>query len=160
MFILPLKSRQQILKERKNPEFIWTSKYLMMFITPTPEKNIGPNAKYRATDFVRLLLVVTKKIHKKAVVRNKLRRRIKEAFRQVNKELLSNKYDYQLIARQAIFKASVNDLIKDIESCLKGEAIPGITEKPKDKKRKNNKNSSNKIKTSDALKLSKKTNKV
>lgn len=65
MIILPLKSRLQILKERQNPESIWTGRSIMMFISPTPEKNVGPNEKYRATEFVRLLLVITKKFIKK-----------------------------------------------------------------------------------------------
>ena len=151
MIILPIKSRLQIVKEREKPESIWTGKSIIMFICPTPEKNIGPNKNYRATDFVRLLPVITKKIHKKAVVRNKFRRRIKEAFRQVDKSLLKNKYDYQILARQSIFKTSVASLIKDIERCLKGEAIMGIPEKPIDSKNKKKKNKNNKIKTHNIL---------
>ncbi len=150
MIILPIKSRLQIVREREEAESIWTGKSIIMFVSPTPEKNVGPNERYRATDFVRLLLIVSKKIHKKAVVRNKFRRRIKEAFRMVDKNLLKNKYDYQILARQSIFKASVASLVKDIEKCLKGEAIAGIPEKPADLKKKK-KNRNNKIKTSDAL---------
>ena len=151
MIILPIKSRLQILKEREEAESIWTGRSVIVFVSPTPEKNIGPNEKYRATEFVRLLLIVTKKIHKKAVVRNKFRRRIKEAFRMVDKSLLKNKYDYQILARQSIFKASVKSLVRDIERCLNGEAIAGIPEKPVDLKKKKKKNKNNKIKTSDAL---------
>lgn len=139
----------QILKERQEPEFIWSGKFIIMFVSPTPQKNIGPNQRYRAVDFVRLLLIVTKKIHKKAVVRNKFRRRIKEAFRMVDTGLLNNRYDYQIIARQSIFNASVNSIAKDIERCLSGNAIPGVPEKLKDVKKKKNKH--NRVKTSTAL---------
>lgn len=151
MIILPIKSRLQILKERETAESIWTTRSVIIFISPTPEKNIGPSEKCRATDFARLLLIVTKKIHKKAVVRNKFRRRIKEAFRMIDKSLLKNRYDYQILARQSIFKTSVASLVKDIEKCLKGEAFAGIPEKPVDVKKKKKKNKNNKIKTSDAL---------
>lgn len=129
MIILPIKSRQQILKERENPENFWVGKNTMLFIVPTPEKNIGPNSKYRATDFVRILPIVTKKIHKKAVIRNLFRRRIKEAFRMIDKSLLKNHYDYQILARHSIFYASVNSIKKDIENCLAGNAEKGIPEK-------------------------------
>lgn len=149
MFILPIKSRLQIVKERENPESVWTARSLMMFIAKTPEKNIGPTPRYRAEEFCRLLPVVTKKIHKKAVVRNKFRRRIKEAFRRVDVSLLQNQHDYQIIARQSIFKYSVNSIIEDIESCLKGIAKPGFPEKTDDNIKKKSK--SNKVKTSEVL---------
>ena len=152
MFILPIKSRLQIVKERENPESIWTARSLIIFIAKTPEKNIGPNSTYRAEEFCRLLPIVTKKIHKKAVVRNKFRRRIKEAFRRVDKNLLKNQHDYQILARQSIFKYSMNSIVKDIESCLNGTAILGIPEKQDDgTKKKKKKSKNNRIKTSDAL---------
>lgn len=151
MFILPIKSRLQILKERKNPESVWTGKNIIMFISKTPEKNAITDSQHRAENFVRFVIVVSKKIHKKAVVRNKFRRRIREAFRMVDKTLLRNKYDYQLIAKQSIFKASVSEIMSDIENCIKGNAIIGIPEKSPDAKKKKNKH--NRIKTSDALKM-------
>ena len=152
MFILPIKSRLQIIQGRENAESIWTGKGVIVFITKTPEKNATTSSKYRAENFVRLLPIVSKKIHKRAVVRNKLRRRIKEAFRQIDKNLLKNKYDYQILAKQAIFKSSVNDLIKDIENCLTGNAVYGTPERNINKKNKNNK-----IKTNLTLHLSDKS---
>jgi ribonuclease P protein component len=127
--ILPLKSRQQIIKERDRPEYVCSFGCVVLFANPTPEKNLGVNAKYRANNFVRLCLVVSKKIHKKAVVRNKLRRRIKEAFRLVNQELLKNKYDYQILVKHSIFYSSVITIKHHIEKCLKGEGTIGLLEK-------------------------------
>lgn len=152
MFILPIKSRLQILSERKNPEFIWNGKSIMMFVSPTPKKNSITNSQHRAENFVRLVVVVTKKIHKRAVVRNKFRRRIKEAFRLIDKSLFKNKYDYQIIAKQSIFKSTVHDLIVDIENCLSGKAAIGFSERNFNNIKKS-KNKYNKIKTSDALKV-------
>lgn len=143
MKILSIKSRQQILRERNNPESIYTSGCVVLFTAPTPEKNQGPDQLHRATEFVRLCLVVSKKIHKKAVVRNKLRRRIKEAFRMVDPTLFQNKHDYQILARHSIFTASVPTIKHHIERCLKGEGTIGLPERksPEELKkiRKNNK---------------------
>jgi ribonuclease P protein component len=119
MLILPIKSRQQILEGRNNAEKIIHGHSILLIITPTPAKNAEVSERYRATNFVRLLPVVTKKINKKAVVRNKLKRRIKEVFKNINDGLLKNKYDYQIIAKQHLIDTKFKDLAKDIEKCLK-----------------------------------------
>ncbi len=49
----------------------------------------------------RIGIIVSKKISKKAVVRNKIRRQIKEAYR-LNEEKITSGYDIILIAREAI----------------------------------------------------------
>lgn len=139
MRILSIKSRQQILKDRENAEEVWTGKNAIFFITPTPKENIGPSSKYRAKNFIRMIPIVTKKIDKKAVVRNKLRRRLKEAFRAVDRSLLKEKYDYQILARHSLFQASFKELIKDLEKSLRGEAMAGIAERSQDNKKKKRK---------------------
>jgi len=118
MFILPIKSRLQILKEREKPETPFVGKYVLVFVVPTPVKNRGVTSQYRAKNFVRILAVVSKKIHKDAVVRNRIKRRIKEAFRSVDKNCLRNAFDYQIIAKHSIFDVSFSDLVKDIEFCI------------------------------------------
>lgn len=119
MFILPIKSRIQILQERESPEFFIKTGSMILLYIPTPQRNINYNS--RVTDFVRLLAVVSKKISKKAVVRNHIRRKIKEAFKKVDKTLLKNQYDYQIIARHSIVDMSVESIAKDIEKCLKNQ---------------------------------------
>lgn len=119
MFILPIKSRIQILQERESPEFFIKTGSMILLYIPTPQRNINYNS--RVTDFVRLLAVVSKKISKKAVVRNHIRRKIKEAFKKVDKTLLKNQYDYQIIARHSIMNMSVESIAKDIEKCLKNQ---------------------------------------
>lgn len=119
MFILPIKSRIQILQERESPEFFIKTGSMILLYIPTPQRNIDYNS--RVTDFVRLLAVVSKKISKKAVVRNHIRRKIKEAFKKVDKTLLKNQYDYQIIARHSIMNMSVESIAKDIEKCLKNQ---------------------------------------
>lgn len=119
MFILPIKSRIQILQERESPEFFIKTGSMILLYIQTPQRNIDYNS--RVTDFVRLLAVVSKKISKKAVVRNHIRRKIKEAFKKVDKTLLKNQYDYQIIARHSIMNMSVESIAKDIEKCLKNQ---------------------------------------
>ena len=126
MIILPIKSRLQIVKERENPKDVWTGKYVILIIAETPNKNKGPTQFYRSINFCRILPVVTKKFHKKAVIRNKYRRILKEAFRQIDKTLLKNQHDYQLIIRKSIVEAKFISIIKDIEKCLQGKAIQGF----------------------------------
>lgn len=150
MIILPIKSRQQILKEREKPDFFCSSGCLMLFKNKTPEKNLGPTSKYRSTDFVRTCIVVSKKIHLKAVVRNKLRRRIKEAFRNIDKTLLENQHDYQIIAKHSIFSCGVDTIKKHIENCLNGVGIIGLPERKMSQKSKNTQKL-NLIKTSKIL---------
>jgi ribonuclease P protein component len=69
-------------------------------------------------DSIRLLIVVTKKISKKAVTRNKIKRRFKEAFKQ-NVHLTKAGYDYQMIVRSNLAEAEFKKIIEDIEKCLK-----------------------------------------
>lgn len=151
MKILSIKSRKHMVDDRDNAENTCMTKNLILFICPTPEKNVGPNIKYRATEFTRLGLVVTKKIHKKAVIRNKFRRRLKEAFNLVDKTLLKNKYDYEILARQAIFTASLKTLIIDLEKCLKGEAVNNVPKLDYSNKKRKNSTKNNLTKTSDVL---------
>jgi ribonuclease P protein component len=118
MIIISLKSRLQILEARSVAKTVFSGKYMLMYMTPTLEKNLGPNNIYRAKEFVRFLPVITKKIHKNAVIRNRIKRQLREAFRLINKEFLKNKHDYQFLTKKNILNASFNDIKKDVEDCL------------------------------------------
>jgi len=126
MKILTIKSRKHIVEDRNNADASYSTKSFILFICPTPLKNIGPNKKYRAVEFTRLGIVVTKRIHKNAVIRNKFRRRIREAFKMVDKSLLKNCYDYEIIARQGIFNININGLVSDVEKCLRGKVKENV----------------------------------
>lgn len=119
MFILPIKSRLEILEERKKPEFFFKTNYIVLMYMPTPQKSINFNLK--VNNFIRFLPVVSKKISKKAVIRNKIRRRLKEAFKSIDKSLFKNQYDYQIIARHNILNISMQEIAEDIKKCLNNQ---------------------------------------
>ncbi|GMO11887.1 MAG: hypothetical protein Ta2D_13870 [Rickettsiales bacterium] len=85
MIFETIRKRADILKSRKNAISTIKGKYIFIV--------------FSANEFekTRFLAVVTKKINKRAVVRNRFKRQIKEIFRQ--NELL-NGYDYQIIAKK------------------------------------------------------------
>jgi ribonuclease P protein component len=111
MLIFSIKKRADILKARDIAEKVIHTKNFIFFYTPTLETKSG--------SFVRFLAVVTKKIDKRAVIRNTIKRRIKEAFRQVKHELIKQNYDYQIIAKRNILNVSFQEIVANIEKCLK-----------------------------------------
>jgi len=62
----------------------------------------------------RLGIVVSKKVSKKAVVRNKIKRRIKEAFR-LNEDSFLSGYDLIIIAKESIEKEKYSQLEKSLK---------------------------------------------
>ena len=65
--------------------------------------------------FPRFAFVISRRFSKKAVVRNRVKRIIKEAIR-LNNELLGNlSYDIVLIPKKDIYMKKMTDLIQDIQ---------------------------------------------
>jgi len=123
MLILPIRTRQDFVNIQKNKDSIFYTPRLILLIKTTPEKYTLVTEKRRAKEFVRLGLTVTKKLDKTAIGRNRVKRRLREAFRKVNPNLLHNHTDYQIIARKAIINARFESIVKDLEGCLSGKVI-------------------------------------
>jgi len=68
-------------------------------------------------EFCRVGFTVSKKVGN-SVVRNKAKRRLKAAFLELA-ELVSNHYDYVIIARPDIAKVSYLKICSDLKFCLK-----------------------------------------
>ncbi len=68
----------------------------------------------------RLGILVTRKIDSRAVIRNRIKRRIREIFRLNRSGLLEN-YDILIIARRGILECSYADLEKQILTTLRKE---------------------------------------
>ena len=75
----------------------------------------------------RVGFTVTKKVGN-AVIRNRVRRRMREAMRMASPELFQKGYDYVLVGRKEALSVEFNTLCTDIESTLKrlarGEGKP------------------------------------
>lgn len=84
---------------------------LVLQVRPTPDAPEG-------TEIIRLGLTVTKKIGN-AVVRNRARRRLREAARAVLPVAGQPGHDYVLIARQGTLGRSFDDLKADILRALR-----------------------------------------
>jgi ribonuclease P protein component len=112
MFILPIGSRQEILRARKNPEKVYNGDTFTIYAHPTPLRRTEKTGGTK--DFIRCIVVVSKKIHKDAVVRNKVRRRLREIFRKIDTAALRNNYDYQIFVRQSVLKRKFSELEKEL----------------------------------------------
>ena len=69
-------------------------------------------------DYSRFGIIISGKISKKAVVRNKIKRRISEIFR-LNLKNFKSGFDVIILCRQPIIKASYQDIEKEILNSAK-----------------------------------------
>jgi ribonuclease P protein component len=118
MLILSIRTRQDFIDIQNNKDEICHRPTMILLIKATPKKYTQVTFKRRAGEFVRLGLTVTKKIDKRAVKRNKIKRRLREAFRKINPDLLHNHTDYQIIAKKCIVDSKLKYIVKDLEICL------------------------------------------
>ena len=91
------------------------------------EQNDASSANEGSLLGPRVGFTVTKKVGN-AVVRNRVRRRMREAVRVVSPELFQNGHDYVLVGRKEALSIEFNTLCADIESTLerlaRGEGKP------------------------------------
>lgn len=85
----------------------WVSKTVTILVQPNTRKSI------------RTGITVTKKTHKSAVKRNRIKRRLRAAIADVISTKAVSGYDYILIGRRETQTCAYNDLIKDLTWCLK-----------------------------------------
>lgn len=72
-------------------------------------------------NFCRYRTIVSKKLEKEAVKRNKLRRKIYEAVREIEKETETGNKDMILIPKKQIIKTSFDKLVEDIKTIKHGK---------------------------------------
>ncbi len=63
-------------------------------------------------------ITISKKIHKSAVVRNKIKRRIKNILKELLPIISKSNYDYIIIAKQQILELDYNKIYNDIKRLL------------------------------------------
>lgn len=126
MKILTVKRRADFIDIQNNYDKKITTKDLVLLCKKTAEKYTKVTEKRRLTEFIRIGLTVTKKIDKRAVIRN----RIKRLLREINRNLMKNyenlyvkHYDYEFIAKKTIVDCNYNDLLEEIKYLLENLKI-------------------------------------
>lgn len=100
---------------QRRPEFLrinkegrkWVSKSLILLVAPNEQEQ------------TRFGLTVTKKVSKSAVVRNRIRRRLRAAAYDILPNLAKPGHDYVLIGRIETETRSYEDITGDLRWCLK-----------------------------------------
>ena len=118
MHPISIKKRVEFLAISKN-SLRFHSKTSLIIASKTLEKYLlNPHTK-KIDDFCRFGLTVSKKIGN-AVVRNKTKRRYRQAFLQLYKEHFAcNHFDYSIIAKKEISNCSFENIYDDLKFCLK-----------------------------------------
>jgi ribonuclease P protein component len=117
---------QKILQIKKSSDFQeiskkgqkFYSKTILLISLPTSQvyfQNLAKNKN--AINFCRVGYTVSKSVGN-AVLRNRSKRRLREAFRKLS-EIAQNHHDYVLIARREIVEADFEKILNDLKFCLK-----------------------------------------
>jgi ribonuclease P protein component len=114
--ILSLKTSADFKRVSKKDQKFY-AKTIILLTAPTPQSFLfDPLKQKNAKDFCRLGLTVSKTVGN-AVVRNRAKRQLREAFR----ELISfakNHRDYIIIARKEIAGSNFEKIISDLKFCI------------------------------------------
>ncbi len=108
-------SKKERLKKKKefkkvfDNQYVGYGKYMVLLYAPND------------LNYSRVGIIVSKKVSKKAVDRNRAKRLLREVFR-LNKNLIKNG-DYILIARKNILGIKLKDLQEDFINILKGKKL-------------------------------------
>lgn len=112
-----IKKRREFIKLQKEPLIRYFGKTVTVLLRDTDEKYVKDNQD----QFIRIGIVATKKIDNRAVVRNKIKRQIREAIRKISKEtcnLFINHSDYELIARKDFPDYKYQEIVSDLKDIL------------------------------------------
>lgn len=117
--ILSLKSKKDFSKILKS-DIKFYSKSVIAISLPTPlEKKFDPKKNLNSNEFCRVGFIVSKKVSALATKRNRVKRLMRESFRNLSKNYCRLNFDYCLIARSNIINNDFNSIKKDIYFCLK-----------------------------------------
>lgn len=105
---------------KKRSDFLCLNKQGKKWVSHGLIVQIAPND----LDVMRIGFTVTKKIDKRAVVRNRIKRRLRAVAADVLSELGQIGYDYVLIGRALTINRSYAALCNDLKWCLKKLDLP------------------------------------
>ena len=107
---------------KKRSDFLWVQeqsrKNEQKWVSKTAILQIAPNTdKY--DDGVRYGLTVSKRVDKKAVNRNRIKRRLRAVLDDLLVDYVDQRLDIVVIGRPLTLRAPLEDIDKDIRWCLK-----------------------------------------
>ncbi|MES2676799.1 MAG: ribonuclease P protein component [Pseudomonadota bacterium] len=116
--LISIKKRSDFLSLSKTT-LRFHSKTSLILAGSTPEKYLlNPHTK-KIDEVCRFGLTVSKKVGN-AIIRNKVKRRYRQAFLQLHKEQFTNNhFDYSVIAKKEIVGSSFQNIYEDLKFCLK-----------------------------------------
>lgn len=118
MKLIKIKKRLDFVDIQKNFDTKIYSKNFIFLIKQTDEKYINKNTN---VEICRFAPVATKKINKRAAVRNRIKRIIRDIIQKLfkyNNELFLKNNDYEIIARNEFSDIKYTSLYKEIEESL------------------------------------------
>lgn len=113
MKLYTIKKREDFIKLQKESIIKYYGKTVTILFKETEEKYILENQE----QFARIGIVATKKIDNRAVIRNKIKRRLREAVRKISKEscnLFVNHADYEVIAKKDFLDYRYQEIVDDL----------------------------------------------
>lgn len=127
MHILQIKKTKEFQNIGSNCEKFF-SKNLILLTKKVPEKYLPNKSEGKmADDFCRFGVTVSKKVSKLAYLRNKAKRRLRHAFKNLAPKLAQNHFDYVIIAKKNILEGDFKTISSDLKFCLK--RIHGVKKK-------------------------------
>lgn len=122
MKILKIKKRIDFINIQNSYNKKLIGNHLIVLCKNTNNKYITITKKQKLQNFIRIGYTVTKKVDKKAVIRNKIKRILREINRNLLKNanyLYNNHMDYEFIAKKnIIYNNNYKTLYKEVEDLL------------------------------------------
>ena len=118
MRIFKIKSRLEFVDIQNNCSRSLATNKIILLYKKIEDVEIN---KSKIKNFSKFGVCVTKKIDKRAVVRNRIKRLLREGFRIVSSsdDYILNNYKYEIIAKKCIVNFNFNYIREDISSLVK-----------------------------------------
>jgi len=118
MLSLKIKKRQDFIRIGKE-NLRFHSKTALILASKTPEQYLKNPRTDKIIDVCRIGYTVSKTVGN-AVIRNKVKRKYRAAFKELFTKYALNHYDYVLIAKKDAATEEYKKLYDDLKFCLKG----------------------------------------
>ncbi|MDR1494471.1 MAG: ribonuclease P protein component [Rickettsiales bacterium] len=121
MKILTIKARRDFLRVQRGAELSVKNSKMLILCSRTEEKYTRITEHQHLKEFVRIGFVITKKLDRRAVTRNRLRRRIKTVTNIIlinHCNLYANHIDYIIILRRDAIDSSYLELLQSFKKLL------------------------------------------